>query len=352
VGYSVPLEALRRTDEPLYGGKSANLGELLAAQIPVPPGFALSTEAFQAFVRESGVQATVDQAMHGVGPGDLEAIGAASGAISKAMRSALLPRSVAEELGLSYRTLEEHSGLGAPAVAVRSSAVGEDSEEATFAGQQETYLWVRGADHVCAAVRDCWISLYSQPAISYRTRLSSAHRQPAMGVTVQLMVDAAVSGVMFTCNPVSGDRSTIAIDASWGLGLGVVSGEVTPDHYLVSKVTGEVVRERIPAKPFAYAPDAEGHGTIRIEVPPELREARCLTANSLPGLLDLGRRVEAHFGSPQDVEWAIAQDGSLFAVQTRPITTLRRPEPRREPADAISLVMRTFGARKAEPPCP
>ena len=155
---------------------------------------------------------------------------------------------VRDEVARRYAELAEEAGIDEPPVAVRSSALGEDSQDATFAGQQETYLWVRGADHVCDAVRDCWVSLYSPPAMTYRARLGQAPGEPAMGVAVQLMVDAEVSGVMFTCNPVSGDPSMVAVNASWGLGLAVVGGEVTPDDYLVSKVTREVVREHVHAK--------------------------------------------------------------------------------------------------------
>ena len=171
------------------------------------------------------------------------------------------------------------AGDDAP-VAVRSSALGEDSAEATFAGQQETILWVRGAADVIEAIRACWASLYSAEAISYRRRLQGS--EPAMGVTVQRMVDAAVSGVMFTCNPLSGDRSMVAINAAWGLGLAVVGGEVTPDDLLVSKVTGEVVRETIADKHVEYVPAAGGHGTERVAVDDERRRQRCLTSRRSP----------------------------------------------------------------------
>ena len=232
------LAGLSRADEPRFGGKSANLGELIGAGIPVPPGFALSIDAFGAFLEESGLGALVAQAA-AVAPGDLDAIGALSHSISEAMHSAHVPESVREAVSRGYEQLAAATGVSSPPVAVRSSAVGEDSEDATFAGQQETYLWVRGAEHVCDAVRDCWVSLYSAPAISYRARLGRPWA-PAMGVTVQLMVDAEVSGVMFTCSPLTGDPSVVAINASWGLGIAVVGGEVTPDDFLISKVTGEV----------------------------------------------------------------------------------------------------------------
>jgi phosphoenolpyruvate synthase/pyruvate phosphate dikinase len=289
-----PLAELRAADEPLFGGKSANLGELIAAGIPVPSGFALSSAALD--------------------------VGAAVGAYEE---------------------------LGAPPVAVRSSAIGEDSAEATFAGQQETFLWVRGVEQVCEAVRDCWISLYSPTAVSYRARLGR-DREAAMGVTVQEMVDAEISGVMFTCNPVSGDPSMVAVNASWGLGLAVVGGEVTPDDYLVSKVTREVVRAKVNDKHHEYVPDPNGRGAILRDVEEERRTARCLDENALAALVDVAKRVERHFGSRQDIEWAIARGQSapdgLYLLQSRPVTGVEGPKPKPAPASAIAAVMTTFGA--------
>jgi pyruvate,water dikinase len=294
VGYCSLLEALRGVDEPRFGGKSANLGELLASGIPVPGGFAIAAGADEA---------------------------------------------VWDEVVARYAELGEERP-----VAVRSSAVGEDSSEATFAGQYESYLWLRGADGVCEAVRKCWESATSSRAAAYRERVGGA--QAAMGVTVQLMVDAAVSGVMFTCNPVSGDPSMVSINASWGLGLAVVGGEVTPDDYLVSKVTGEVVTEHVHAKAIEYVPDPAGGGTVRADVPPERVEAPCLDSGQLAALLDLAGRVQRHFGSHQDIEWAIDHGGELFVLQSRPVTAVRKPEAKPAPADALSMVMKTFGAQR------
>ena len=189
-------------------------------------------------------------------------------------------------------------------VAVRSSALGEDSAEATFAGQQDTYLWVRGVDAICDAVTKCWASLYSTEAVSYRERFGVEN--PAMGVTIQLMVDAAVSGVMFTCNPVSGDRSMVAINASWGLGLAVVGGEVTPDDYLVSKVTGEVVKQTINDKAVEYVPAA--NGTKRVDVDEDRRTSPASMRTHSPTLVKVAKRIEKHFGAPQDIEWAFDDD--------------------------------------------
>ena len=339
--FARPLDRLSRGDEPQFGGKSANLGELLAAEIPVPPGFALSTAAFHAFVHDAGLQERIASALSGVTAGDVDAIGRASHAISEAMRFAPVPEAVRAEIAEHYAEL----GPDSPPVAVRSSAVGEDSQDATFAGQQETYLWVRGAEHVCDAVRDCWVSLFSPPAISYRLRLGDRAHTPAMGVTVQSMVDAEVSGVMFTCNPLSGDPSMVAINASWGLGLAVVGGEVTPDDYLVSKVTREVVREHVHAKDVQYVPDPAGHGAVRVAVPDDQRERRCLDQSALERLVDVARNVERHFGSHQDIEWARTKDGDLFLVQTRPVTAVAKKQSEKPKAEsALSLIMSTFGA--------
>ena len=268
------------------------------------------------------------------------------------MRFAPVPDAVRDEVARRYAELAEETGIDEPPVAVRSSALGEDSQDATFAGQQETYLWVRGADHVCDAVRDCWVSLYSPPAMTYRARLGQAPEEPAMGVAVQLMVDAEVSGVMFTCNPVSGDPSMVAVNASWGLGLAVVGGEVTPDDYLVSKVTREVVREHVHAKDIEYLPDAAGRGAVRVDVPEERREIPCLDRPALDALVELSRRIERYFGSHQDIEWAIARGrelpASLFIVQSRPVTALPHRDPPPKHDSAMALVMGMFGVREAE----
>jgi pyruvate,water dikinase len=325
--YTRSLDRLRREDESSFGGKSASLGELLAAEIPVPPGFALSTAAYSSFAADDTVAAAI-------AGGDSDAIG-------EAMRAAVMPATVAEEIADAY------TALGEPPVAVRSSAVGEDSEEATFAGQQETFLWVRGVDQVRQAVRDCWISLYSPTAVSYRARLGR-DREAAMGVTVQEMVDAEISGVMFTCNPVSGDPSMVAVNASWGLGLAVVGGEVTPDDYLVSKVTREVVRATVNDKHHEYVPDPNGRGAIRRDVEDERRSARCLDEPALAALVDVAKRVERHFGSRQDIEWAIARGTTapegLYLLQSRPVTGVEGPKSKPAPASAIAAVMNTFGA--------
>ena len=188
-----------------------------------------------------------------------------------------------------------------------------------------------GCGGVCDAVRDCWASLYTPEAVSYRARLGSAE-DAAMGVTVQAMVDAEVSGVMFTCNPLSGDPSIVAVNASWGLGLAVVGGEVTPDDYLLSKVTGEIVRAQVGDKRVEYVPDPDGRGAVGIEVSAERASARCLDDDGLQSLLAMAKRIERHLGSRQDIEWALARGeeppDNLYILQSRPVTATAKPNPK------------------------
>jgi pyruvate, water dikinase len=353
--YIRPLGELRRSDAAEFGGKSAGLGELLSAGIAVPPGFAVDANAFRAFIEATGLEGTIAAALSRVSAGDVEEANAASKTIGEAMRFAPLPDGVRAELHELYGELARATGEERPPVAVRSSALGEDGEDASHAGQQESFLWVRGEEHVCDAVRDCWVSLYTPHAIGYRAALGPPELPPAMGVAVQLMVDAEVSGVMFTCNPVSGDPSMVALNASWGLGIAVVSGELTPDDYLVSKITGEVVRQTVNAKHVESVPDAAGRGTVRLEVAPGRRDEPCLGEPHLAALVEVARRVERHFGSHQDIEWAIARGqplpAGLLVLQARPVTTLPEP-PKKLSASALSLVLSTFGASAEDPKRP
>jgi pyruvate, water dikinase len=350
------LEALRAADERGFGGKSTSLGELMAAGIPVPPGFAVSARAFEEFMASDELGERVAARIDGIDPADVQAVHDAAAEVALDMRRTPVPDSLREEVEHEYSELAKATGKRQPPVAVRSSARGEDSADATFAGQQETYLWVRGADGVCEAIRGCWISLYSPPAITYRARMAAGEESPAMGVAVQLMVDAQVSGVMFTCSPVSGDPSVVAINASWGLGLGVVGGDVTPDDFVVSKVTREVLREAINDKAHEYVPDPGGRGTTRIEVSEVRRTIACLTAPELSGLVDVGIRVEKHFGSRQDIEWAIARTGefpeNVYILQSRPVTATGTAGSDavadRKGTSAMSLMLGTFGAKPKE----
>jgi pyruvate, water dikinase len=299
------LDEVGKADTAIVGGKCAGLGELLRAGIRVPPGFAVTTEAFRRHLLENDLSAN-DLGWEAVRAG-IEAA-PVSAALSARIRDA-------------YATLGHLTG-SAPAVAVRSSGVGEDSHSASFAGQQETYLWISGADAVIEHVRRCWASLYSAQAVSYRRHLGT-DAVPAIGVGVQYMVDARVAGVMFTLDPVTGDRSQIAVNSAWGLGLAVANGEVTPDEFLVDRVVMEVSRRRISDKGFEYFPDST-RGVDRRPVPPERSSTSSLTDVELMELANLAKRIEAHMGAPQDIEWGIdrrlAFPEGLFILQSRPET--------------------------------
>jgi pyruvate,water dikinase len=207
---------------------------------------------------------------------------------------------------------------------VRSSATSEDSAEASFAGLQDTYLWVRGAESVVHHVRRCWASLYSVESVSYRLRRAIPETDLAMAVVVQQMVGARSSGVMFTRSPLTGDRSVIAIDASWGLGSAVVSGDVTPDSFVVSKVTGEISRRTVSTKHRWHQPDPGGSGVVESDVPANLRDVPSISDEEIAELVAIARQVEAHYGCPQDIEWAVSRTAppgqNIVLLQSRPET--------------------------------
>jgi rifampicin phosphotransferase len=309
----VPFTALRRDALALVGGKGANLGELTGAGLPVPPGFCITTVAYEMVASEAGLAAILDTYSAGES-GD-------SGRLAEAARNCLLeavmPPRVAEAIIKAYHVL----GVGEPLpVAVRSSATAEDLPFASFAGQQDTYLNIVGSEALLDAVRRCWASLWTDRAVSYRTSLGIDQSSVRLAVVVQRMIESSVSGVLFTANPLTGKRRQAVIDANPGLGEAVVSGATNPDHFVVNTVTGEIVERRIGSKRVIIR-GTEGGGTTRIETSDENGEA-CLSDEQVRALAALGAQVEAHYGAPQDTEWAIDPSGKLWLVQSRPITTL------------------------------
>ncbi len=328
--YVVPFRALGLEDVPLVGGKSAHLGDLAQAGFPVPPGFAVTTRAFDAVVA-----GRVEELLAGLDPEDVVALEETAAHVRGLVESLPVPDELADAIRDGYRHLTEELGLERPAVAVRSSAVAEDAADASFAGMQSTYLWLCGPDEALAGVRRCWASYFNAEALAYRARHCGA---AGMSVAVQAMVDARVAGVMFTLNPVSGDPSSIAIDACYGLGVTVVGGEVTPDSFLWSKVTRELVRSQIGAKEVECVADPDGGGVRTRPVPEELRARLCLEPAEVESLAELGRAVERHYGRPQDIEWAIDRSrDELFLLQTRPETVWT---PKRAAAEAGSTAHR------------
>lgn len=324
------LAAVTAAMVPLVGGKAANLGELLSAGMPVPDGFCLTTDAYRLATggdapapevpardapRRGGPLAEVHAGLKATPDGDLPAFATLAGRARDIIRNAPVPAEVAAAVEQAYAALGENVP-----VAVRSSATAEDLPSASFAGQQDTYLNVVGAAAVVEAVRNCWASLWTDRAVSYRASRGIDPGTVALAVVVQRMVDAAAAGVLFTANPLTGRRHQAVIDASPGLGEAVVSGAVNPDHFVVDPLTGRVLERRLGDKRIAVRP-IPGGGTRTLTLDNGGATA-CLTDKQAAELAALGRRVEEYFGSPQDIEWAIAGDGRLWLTQSRPITTL------------------------------
>ncbi|HZB21935.1 MAG TPA: PEP/pyruvate-binding domain-containing protein [Blastococcus sp.] len=311
-------------DVATVGGKGASLGELLRAGIRVPTGFAVTTAAFRQTVEHLTVDGEpIPARVAALDPADADGLAAATAEIRAVLESAPPPAEVTDAVTAAYAALCGECGEPDLPVAVRSSATSEDSAEASFAGLQDTYLWVRGAGSVLQHVRRCWASLYSVESVTYRLRRGIPETDLAMAVVVQRMVGARSSGVMFTRSPKSGDKSVVAIDASWGLGSAVVSGDVTPDSFVVSKVTGEMKRT-VATKTRWHRPDPSGSGVVETDVPAELQDEPSVSDEEIAELVAIARRVEAHYGCPQDIEWAVAETApageNVFLLQSRPET--------------------------------
>jgi pyruvate, water dikinase len=309
---------------PLVGGKNASLGEMMRRGVRVPDGFAVTTDAYDTFIEHAGLGGPIHEALLGLDPHDATAVELASVRIRTLIESAPLPASLEDELAVSYAALAEKLGTPLPPVAVRSSGTGEDTVEASFAGQAETYLYVEGGESLALHTRRCWSSLFTAQAISYRARMGLPPDSASISVGVQSMVESRVAGVMFTLSPVSGDRSKIVVEASWGLGLSVVGGEVTPDDYWVDKVTLGILRRSICHKLVMYVPDPEAGGVACVDVPPGQQEIPCLTDEEVTELARLGKVLEASYGSARDIEWAIdarlAFPDNVLMLQCRPET--------------------------------
>ena len=326
------------------GGKALGLGVLLNEGLQVPPGFVVTTDAYHESVVWPGLAAEVARMLHGA-----ETTAAqhdASERIRAMFERVEMSDAVAIEIALAYRRL----GGGKPIpVAVRSSATAEDLADASFAGQQETYLWIRGEDAVVRAVMRCWGSLFTPQAIAYRAHFGVPARDLAMAVVVQRMVPAVAAGVMITLDPVNGDRSQVTIESSLGLGLAVVGGEVTPDRFAVDKVTWDVRSRAIGDKAIAYRFDAEVGDVVCADVPPDDRLVPSLTDDEVVALARLARDVERRRGGPQDLEWAIGPGQSgpreLFLLQLRPETvwSQRQAKPISDPnEDILSRMLRAM----------
>jgi pyruvate,water dikinase len=318
------LENVRKGDVHIVGGKCANLGELTAKGVTVPPGFAVTADAFRRFLEETKIGEVIQKTLtRGEGPRDPKQYEEASEEIRKIIESAPMPADIASEVRSAYRDLERKTGNTQVKVAVRSSATSEDLPDASFAGQQDTYLNVKGEDQLVHYVQKCWSSLYTPRAIFYREEKGFPHEKVLISVGVQKMVDSEVSGVIFTLDPVNGDPSKIIIESCWGLGEALVSGLVRPDRYIVDKGTLQIVHKEIVPKMVEHVPNLETGLTMQRDVPAERRNTASLGDEQVVELARLARDIEDHYQTPQDVEFAVEHTKSgqkVYVVQTRPET--------------------------------
>ncbi len=333
---------LRIDDRPTVGGKGASLGELTHVGIDVPPGFVVTTAAFELFLKALEERSPVRALIEPLDPNDLDAVTAVSRALRARVEQEPLPAEVERAI------IDAHAQLGATTVAVRSSATTEDAEDASFAGLQDTFLWVLDAADTVTRVRECWGSLYSVESIIYRRKHGLPEDGVAMAVVIQTMVDARTAGVMFTRSPTTGDKSVITIEGAWGLGSAVVSGEVTPDRWVMGKITGEISVRDISDKHIRQVP-APGGGIVDEDLPVDMRLKPCLSDEELQALRTVGRRIEKHYGRAQDIEWAMDKQGKLLLLQSRPETvwSAKSVAPVTTPIDdPLKHVMTIFGGRK------
>jgi pyruvate,water dikinase len=331
-------------DRPTVGGKGGSLGELTKAGIAVPPGFVVKTAAFERFVAALEQQGPIRSVVEALDPTDLDAVTACSKALRARLEAAPLPDDLMAEIAAVYAEL--CGGDASSPVAIRSSATTEDAEDASFAGLQDTFLWVKGAEDAIRFIRTCWASLYSTESMTYRRKHAFPEAGVHMAVVVQRMVDARTAGVMFTRSPLTGDRSVIAIEGAWGLGSSVVGGEVTPDRWVVGKITGEITVRDLGDKHIQHLPAAAG-GVEDVEVPQDQRKAASLSDEELLKLRDIGRKVERHYGRPQDIEWAVDRaSGEILLLQSRPETVWSSKESASvaaPKANPLEHVMSVFG---------
>jgi pyruvate,water dikinase len=309
------------------GGKCAGLGELIAAGVNVPPGFAVTTAAHEQFLATHDVRRHEAELLAPIDYEKPSDLAAASVQLRAVVEGAELPAGTAAAIVAAYAELCESAGSAEVPVAVRSSAVAEDLAGASFAGQLETYLWVVGADAILEHVRRCWGGFFTAEALSYRHRQGVPPDEVSMSVGVQRMVRARSAGVMFTLNPLNGDRSKVVIESTWGLGEPLVSGAVDPDRFTVDKVTLQPLDTTIGAKQIQHRPDVARREVVVEDVDEQRRAEASMSADEVIELARLGKAIERHFGQPQDIEWAVDADGdTVLVLQARPETVWSRRE--------------------------
>ncbi len=331
--YVLWFDKINKDSIPLVGGKGANLGEMFNIGLPIPPGFVVTTTAFKEFLEQTGLGEKINALLKNIDIEDYDSLKKASEEIQKAIIAAPMPKEIEDEIIRAYEQLslfeEEHHLLILPKkhkkevlVAVRSSATAEDLGGASFAGQQATYLNIKGKDKLIEAVKKDWASLYTARAIYYREKEGFDHSKVLIAVVVQKMVQSDISGIMFTANPVTNNLDEITIEAGFGLGEALVSGEVNPDLYIVDKKTMTIKHKEIHKQDIMIVRDENGT-TKTVEVPEHLKEVQKMDDDLIIELAKYGLTIERHYGKPMDIEWAV-EKGKIYIVQARPITTIKK----------------------------
>lgn len=325
------FDSLSRNDVPIAGGKGANLGEMTAAGIPVPPGFVVIAGAFDRFLSAAGLRRSIADRIADLDVDDTAELERTAGELTRQVAGAPIPTDIREAIADAYAQLASRAGEREPFVAVRSSATAEDTAETSFAGMNESFLNVKGKGGLVEAVGRCWASLYGARVLYYRRKNNIPEDRISIAVVVQRMVVSEKAGVMFTVHPATGDPSTIVVEGAYGLGDAVVSGSVTPDHYEADRDSLEIVKRSVAVKDFMNV-RGPGGGVERRDLPEDKAKSPCLTDDEVAEIARLGRTIHDHYGVPQDIEWAI-EDGSVYIVQSRPVTALG-PDSRSETGPA------------------
>lgn len=320
------FDEIRNTDVPIVGGKNASLGEMINAGLPVPPGFAVTAYSYEKFILEKKIAEKIYNILKDTitDPNDPKQYDTASKKIRALIEKTAMPKDIEKAIRQAYLDLNKRLKLEDTFVAVRSSATAEDLPDASFAGQQETYLNVKGVDDLLAKVVKCWSSLFTPRAIFYRNEKGFAHEKVFISVGVQKMVNSRAAGVMFSINPVSGNHDEIVIEGNYGLGESVVSGAVNPDDFIVDKNNLQIKERRLARKTIKYIRDPKTGKTVHLDVPEADQKVTCVSDKEIIFLAELAKRIERHYGKPMDIEWAIDQDLSfpqnMMLVQARPET--------------------------------
>jgi len=313
---------ISKDDIPFVGGKGANLGELTNANIPVPPGFVVTARAYFNFLKSNRLDNKIKSLFKNLNPEDSKALNYASRAMQKFIKETDFPFELEKKIAAAYQKLCHKHGKGNLFVAVRSSATAEDLPQASFAGQQETFLNIVGASEVAKAVRKCWASLFEPRAVYYRIINHFDHMKVGIAVPVQIMIQSVKSGVLFTADPVLNDKKTIIIDAAYGLGEVVVLGAVSPDRYKVNKEDLKIIEKNVFKQTWKIA--KVGKINKHVAIPKQEQEKQKISDKEITELAKIGRSIEEHYQKPQDTEWAIDEKGKIYFVQSRPITTLEK----------------------------